>query len=403
MKKKILIFLLILIFIPTKIHAEELLPIDAVLVLDVSRSMRTADPNRVSRDAMNLFIEKLTENRDRVAVVAYAGNVEQKTGLTDLHTSEDRNFLYEFINTLEYASWTDHGVGLMEAIKILQEINPEHQGLIIFLTDGNMNVNPQSERTNELAQEDVDYAIFAAQEMNVPIHTIGLNFDGNLASQHIKNVAYATNGLFFETSNAEDIPEIISAFFGEMIAAPQTRIYEAAPEPTPMSTPAPTPTPTPEPPPTPPAEEYIIDAPTISRYGVAAAAGSAMLIGFAAFFLAKPQKRVFTGKLLLEVLDLKTRKTTPPLHRNLIEFGNRASLSKLLGSEIIPDFNSAIFTPSQNAPSHLPQLQIKCKNPHIKFSKDFLQQDISKGVSISTNTEAIIETETTQVRIRYYL
>jgi Mg-chelatase subunit ChlD len=81
--KKFFFFILILQFTYLTTYAEELLPIDAVLVLDVSRSMATADPDRISRDAMHLFIEKLSEERDRVGIVAYAGNVERSIELQD--------------------------------------------------------------------------------------------------------------------------------------------------------------------------------------------------------------------------------------------------------------------------------------------------------------------------------
>ncbi|MCL1877247.1 MAG: VWA domain-containing protein, partial [Defluviitaleaceae bacterium] len=222
---------------------DDLIPIDAVLVLDVSRSMRTADPDRVSRDAMNLFIRMLTEERDRVGVVAYAGNVERSLGIHEINSPDDREFLREFIDGLEYASWTDHGVGLREAIEILSASENElhesvdtinttdateaRQGIIIFLTDGNMNVSPHIERTNELAQDDVNYAIYAARARNIPIHAIGLNFDGNLDMVAVETVARETGGLAFETADAADIYAIVRAFFNAMIAAPQIETEES--------------------------------------------------------------------------------------------------------------------------------------------------------------------------------
>ena len=193
---------------------ENIVPTDVVLVLDVSRSMRTADPAGVSREAMNLFTEKLTENRDRVGVVTYAGKVEKSL---DLHiiNEENRELIKSFINESEYASWTDHGIGLTEALDIItKDFDGDRQGIIVFLTDGNMNVNPgDTSRTNETAQEDVQRVIAIAQELNIPIHTIGLNYDGSLALKYIENIAEATRGLSFETSDVQDVPEIIEAFF----------------------------------------------------------------------------------------------------------------------------------------------------------------------------------------------
>jgi hypothetical protein len=372
----------------------ELVPVDAVLVLDVSRSMRHADPYRVSRDAMNLFIEMLTEGRDRVGIVAYAGRVESSFELTG---TEEREMLRDYINNLDYASWTDHGVGLTEAVRILG-YEPDRQGVIIFLTDGNMNVSPSSDRSNEQSQNEVYAAIYAARQMGVPIHTIGLNFDGNLAVEYINHIAYATGGLAFETANAEDIPEIIAAFFYRMIRAPWVEIeYEEEiveveeiieiieiVEIPPIEIPA----------------EYD---PANSNVWLLVGIVAAVIIGaFSAWKIFRP-KRVFTGTLTVDVCDGESGKILFSKQHNLIEFGSRANLLRLAGGEVSLAFAKVILVPSPTAPSHLPQLLIKCKNPHVLFMKDFLEQDAARGLIINVGTEISARHETEEVRIRYSL
>ncbi|MCL2577542.1 MAG: VWA domain-containing protein [Defluviitaleaceae bacterium] len=400
--KKIIFFMIIFFqFTYFTTFAEELLPIDAVLVLDVSRSMATADPDRISRDAMHLFIEKLSENRDRVGIVVYAGNVERSLALQEIQMPKDREILKNFIDGLEYASWTDHGIGLLEAVRMLEQCffdeDASRQGIIVFLTDGNMNVNPWGERTNETAQEDVHEAIYTARELNIPIHVIGLNFDGNLAWQPIELIAEATNGLAFETANAEDIPEIINAFFHVMIAAPQTRIEE--PEPPEEVTVLQEAT-----------EEYLPETSVYieeetehteaiyentnhTKNFLATAVSFVLAVAIAAFLFTKSTKlkRVFTGKIILETQGV-------PRTLNLIEYGNRVSLGTLLEN---PALNSVILTPSPTAPSHLPQLKIKCKNHSVKFIKDFIEQEISKGISLTTGAEVLISADDVQVRLKY--
>ncbi|MCL1863779.1 MAG: VWA domain-containing protein [Defluviitaleaceae bacterium] len=367
MKK--IFFMLFLLFLTTlTAYAEELRPIDAVLVLDVSRSMRTADPNRISRDAMNLFIDMLTEGRDRVAIIAYAGNVEKYIELSEINREEKKYF----INNLPYASWTDHGVGLTKAIEMLTiPIDNTRQGIIIFLTDGNMNVNPASTRTNEIAQQEVYIAMQTAYEYNIPIHTIGLNFDGNLALAYIDNIAQATGGFSFETAAAEDIPYIIESFFVEMVSIPQYVVENVQKPPMQFRTFT--------------KNDFFDENRNIPVIGAAA------ILTILAVFLVKTltgKKRVFTGRLVFE-------KTT----KNLIEYGSYTTLSKLLGAGT--PFGSVILTPSPTAPSHLPQLLIKCKNPRIKLTKGFIEQDLFKGVSISLGTEVTIETEDEQIRFTY--
>jgi len=425
--KKLIIFMFFIFFTYSATFAEELIPIDAVLVLDVSRSMATADPNKISREAMHLFTEKLSENRDRVGIIAYAGNVERVFALQKIDrqgdvegfpdsSNNDREILRKFIDGLEYASWTDHGIGLQEAIQMFSEIYPPEneprQGIIVFLTDGNMNVNPWGARTNEQAQDDVNNAVSTAREMNIPIHVIGLNFDGNLDWQPIELIADATNGLAFETANADELPSIIDAFFNEMIAAPQTRTENI--------------TPTPEPP-----EEILLSfeelleehseeflaepfdelldesleeleiVPPEIPEEISYVKRNIFIIGFVLIILAfsfakiRKPKRVFTGKIFLEVQGV-------PLTLDLIAYGNRVSLGTLIMATSENDaFNDVILTPSPTAPSHLPQLQINCKNRSVKFTKDFMEQDISKGISIASGTEITVSTDNFNVRMKY--
>jgi hypothetical protein len=343
--------------------------------------MIAADPDEISRDAMNLFIEKLTESRDRVGIISYAGEVEKSTGLVEIETDA----LREIIGALNYASWTDHGAGLIEALRILRENHcGERQGVVIFLTDGNMNVNPQSGRTNEIAQEDVHAAIYAARELNIPIHTIGLNFDGNLAVEYINYIAESTQGLSFETANAADIPEIIDAFFYAMIRTPQKESEPLPPDPKKEFTYVEK------------IYEKVICEKEIyennSSLKTIVAAGSALALGLSAFAVSKKKsRRVFTGKLVIETPNKK-------ICKNLIEYGNRVTLGALIGNASV---NAVVLTPSPTAPSHLPQLQIKCKNPQIKFTKDFFETDITQGVALGTSSEATIEAEGVLIYLRY--
>jgi hypothetical protein len=349
------------------------IPIDAVLVIDVSRSMRTADPDEISRRAMNFFTEKLTENRDRVGVVAYAGKIESSLDLHKIN-SENLEKIKHFIDELNYASWTDHGFGLLEAMNFFADTDETRQGIIIFLTDGNMNVNPAGERTNEIAQNDVNAAILSAREKNIPIHTIGLNFDGNLASEYIENISRATRGLFFETACALDIPQIIDAFFCELIAAPVLEIPETEPETQISKTKS-----------FPAREKKEISVPP-RNFSSETVAGIFLFLAILTLLILKFQspRRVFTGKL--EIIE-KNKKTV----LNLIEYGSRAKI-----------LDEIILTPSPTAPSYLPQLRIKTKNPKIKFKKDFIDVD-SNEISLGAGTECIVEIDGKQIILRYVM
>ena len=403
MQKFVKIFVsLLLILSPafTTNAAEELVPIDAVLVLDVSLSMRTADPNRIANDAMNMFIDMLEPGRDRVGVVAYAGHVSYSRGLI-LLCEEETPRLQDAIYHLEYASWTDHPLGLLEALHILYEGNaedPERQQMIIFLTDGNLNVNPRGARTTAQTVYDKAVVINLAQERGIPIYSIGLNFDGLLDRKYTEIVAYETGGLAFETANAEDLPNIIDAIFTVMVT---TILYEEPPpEDEIIEEPEPVPTPLPlTEPPTYIPYEPSEDSGKIWLFAIAIILAAAFIL----FITTRKSARVFTGRLTIEIIRPGSNHTHPLQYRNLIEYGSRTNLQRLLDKKTDAVFDKVIITPSPTAPSHLPQLLIKCKSSRVKVSKNFMEQDAAKGIVISPGTEINIAPEggDMQIRLRY--
>ena len=376
--------------------SEELIPIDAVLVLDVSRSMITADPDRIANEAMNMFIDMLEAGRDKVGIVAYAGHVTYSRGLT-LLCEEETPHLQNSIKNLEYASWTDHPLGLLEAIRILEETYDfeDRQQMIIFLTDGNLNVNPWGARTTAEAEYDKALAISQAQERGIPIYSIGLNFDGQLDRRYTEVIAYETGGLAFETSNAEDLPDIINAIFAVMMTKIQYVEEPPPPEDEPTEEPEPEPILIVEEPPYIPYEPF-----EESRRTWPFAIAILMAIALIIFAIFRKPKRVFTGRLAIEIIEKNNQHAQPVQYKNLIEYGSRTTLRRLIGNEIDAVFDKVEIIPSQTAPSYLPQLLVTCKNPRISFSKNFMEQNAAKGIAITPSTEITVAPDTGEIEIR---
>jgi len=403
----LLSFAIIAVLSPTLITkaAEELVPIDAVLVLDVSRSMITADPNRIANQAMNMFIDMLEPERDKVGVVAYAGHITYSRRLTLLNEEETPR-LQDAIYNLEYGSWTDHPLGLLEAISILyEEMTEDRQQIIIFLTDGNFNISPWGARTNAMAEYDKAEAISLAVERDIPIYSIGLNFDGRLDRRYTEIIAHETGGLAFEAANAEDLPDIFDTIFAVMMTKIQY-VEEPIPEPPPLPSPiieevleAALEEPSPYIPYEPSEESSRIWLFAIAILVVAA------LISYAIIRKFFVSTRVFTGRLAIEIVEKNKNRAQPLKYYNLIEYGTRTTLQQLIGIDKKTDavFDKVIITPSPTAPSHLPQLLMKCKSSRVKFTKNFMEQDAAKGIAISPGTEVTVipETEDVQVRLRY--
>ena len=486
-------------------------PIDAVLIIDVSHSMRHADPNRLAQEAMNLFIDMLGQNGCKVGIISYAGHVVESMPLTAIDGQASRDYIRDFINQLYYASWTDHSLGLLEAMHMMQEgHNPEHRPIIILLTDGNKNLNPWGIRTPDEAEYDLNQVLTEAVTRNIPIYTIGLNYDSTLDQDYIDHIAATTGALSFETATADNLLDIINAiivqemslniteiaelpadgelqtiyitipdsyvqqaniiimsnrpvtdvslfdpqknpiaFDGEMAALSESYVYVLVkimnPEqgewtlqargvdgddirvsllyqevPPPESRPtqltsAPYNIP-----------ESITENVAYTYENAANQTGSAtysyedtfsrsnqfwiITIGavVAACFLIflvmhiRRPKRIFTGKLSIDIVDTQTVVASSVLC-NLIPYGRKTTLAILLEGKFSPLLTQVILTPSPTAPSHLPRLVFKCASPKIEFRKDFIKCSAAQGIEISIGQALnlhLVE-ENRQLRMNY--
>lgn len=188
--------------------------IDAVLVLDVSNSMKTSDPNNIGNEAMKMFIDMLSEKGDQVGIVAYTDTIQREKALLEIKSQEDKDNLKSFIDQLNRGAYTDVSVGVKEAMQILEDgADPDHEPMIIVLADGNNDFDDNSGRTQAQSDADMDKAIKEANDSGVPIYTIGLNADGKLNKEALAEISDLTDGKSFSTNTADDLPQILSEIF----------------------------------------------------------------------------------------------------------------------------------------------------------------------------------------------
>lgn len=219
LKKTMVCFvILIYLFSLTNVQAEESLVnssrIEGVLVVDVSKSMLTSDPNKISNEAMKMFIDMSSLKGDKIGFIAYAGDVVAKKDLVKLLAEKDKIDLKAFIDSLGQYSNTDISVGLTDAIKSLDASHEKNYlPLIVLLADGNNDVDEKKGKTLQQAADGLNNAVAEAKAKGYPVYVIGLNADGTLNKEVLQNIATTTNGKFFETSSAGDLPGILSAIF----------------------------------------------------------------------------------------------------------------------------------------------------------------------------------------------
>jgi Ca-activated chloride channel homolog len=188
--------------------------IEGMLVVDVSNSMKSTDPNSISSEAMKMFIDMASLKGDKIGAIAYAGEVMREKALIKMQTEQDKKDLKDFIDTVEKYPYTDISTGLTEAVKVLESSHEEgYFPLIVLLADGNNELDPKKSKTLQQAEDELNKTVTAAKDKGYPIYTIGLNANGELNKDVLSNVANSTNGKFFEATSADQLPAILSEIF----------------------------------------------------------------------------------------------------------------------------------------------------------------------------------------------
>ncbi|WP_423227569.1 VWA domain-containing protein [Paenibacillus filicis] len=185
---------------------------DAVLSVDVSTSMNESDVNKVSFEAVKLFVDMASVQGDKIGVVAYTDRIMREKALLEMKTAADKQSLKSFIDQLDRGPYTDLAVGVNEAVKVLENgADPSHIPMVVLLTDGNNSL--AAGRTQEQSDKEMTAAIERAKAKNIPIYTIGLNADGQLNKSVLDKIAGETGAKSFVTSSAADLPGILSEIY----------------------------------------------------------------------------------------------------------------------------------------------------------------------------------------------
>jgi len=187
-----------------KLDYEDMKPSNLVFLVDVSGSMRS--PNKLSllKSAFKLLVKNL-DDRDRIAIVAYAG----AAGLVLPSTpAKERSTILSALDKLEAGGSTAGGAGIKLAYKVAKEnLIEDGNNRVILATDGDFNVGVSS--TSELVR-----TIEEKRNDGIFLTICGFGM-GNYKDGRMESISNAGNGNYFYIDN---IMEANKVFVKEMRA-----------------------------------------------------------------------------------------------------------------------------------------------------------------------------------------
>ncbi len=190
-------------------RTRELIPATVVLVVDHSGSMQQENRIGALKRAVTSFLEKLPAG-SRVAVIAFSGEVER---LCEFTTDLDR--ARQAVSELRADGSTRFYDAVAEALELLNEQTGRR--VVLALTDGQ---DTDSERAS------LDTAIASARRLGLPIYTLGLGTEREIASDDLRRLATSTRGQYYPARNAEQLRAIYETI-AERIGASYNLVYES--------------------------------------------------------------------------------------------------------------------------------------------------------------------------------
>ena len=190
---------------------------DVVFLVDSSMSMAKSDPEFIRLEAIKLFSDLCSLGNTKIGFVLFGSDINYTQVPMPINTEEDRAKVKEAVSGFtEMHGATDTGKAIKYAVDMLAADEFSGKGkLIIFLSDGKTNVTGNKEgRTTEDSMKDLDDAILAAQNAEIPIYTIGLNANGDVDEDELGRISYYTYADEpYMTDSADGLSEILSNIY----------------------------------------------------------------------------------------------------------------------------------------------------------------------------------------------
>jgi len=203
--------------------SEESDDIEVVLLFDVSGSMKYSDPmnkagTRMSIEAAYQFVFNYpSEDNMYVTVVPYHSMVYTELETVNVSTIEGRDKYFQYMeymlnNTLPKGKtetnssynvcWTfqtDIGGALEEAKRVILESNRNGKKAVILFTDGTAELETV-EKTKESENKAINASV-ALREADIPVYSIGLNYDGSVNKNFLYKLSGEENTEIVESTN----------------------------------------------------------------------------------------------------------------------------------------------------------------------------------------------------------
>ena len=195
----------------TAVQAEEKPPLDTVVIMDSSGSMKVTDPKQLRKPAAKLFISLLSDT-DRLSVVSFSSKAWPITYLTPLETDKQINQALKATDKISHkGAHTNIHSAISKGIEFLAESDQlSREPIIVLMSDGQMDVGNAAE-SEKLRQAIFDDLLPQLIERNIKIYSIA--FTQASDQQLLQEIADATEGRYALAASDDVLHKVFSKIF----------------------------------------------------------------------------------------------------------------------------------------------------------------------------------------------
>lgn len=189
----------------------EKLPLDTVVIMDSSGSMKQTDPKQLRKPAAKLFIS-LLDAEDRLSVVSFSNQAWPITYLTQLKAEKQLNQALRATDKISHKGMnTNIHSAISKGIEFLKDSDQiNREPIIILMSDGQMDVG-NTEKSAQLREQIFEDLLPQLIEHNIKIYSIA--FTEASDQELLQEIAEATDGRYALAASDEVLHKIFSKIF----------------------------------------------------------------------------------------------------------------------------------------------------------------------------------------------
>jgi len=192
-------------------YAEEKQPLDTVVIMDSSGSMKLTDPKQLRKPAAKLFIS-LLGNQDRLSVVSFSTQAWPLTYRTPLETDKQINQALKATDKISHkGAHTNIHSAISKGLEFLKQSGQlNREPIIVLMSDGQMDVGDAAE-SKRLRQAIFDDLLPKQKKNKIKVYTIA--FTQASDQKLLQEIADATNGRYALAASDDVLHKVFSKIF----------------------------------------------------------------------------------------------------------------------------------------------------------------------------------------------